>query len=153
MKASYTLRTLSAFLLPLTLLLSSCGDKKKQDDPAPQAHVVRVHYVAQNVANLGPQVAAGSISPSGATTSYFSEVPANSMDITHDPWTVASGDDFSVIIAFANVRGTQRAPAGSRIVAEILVDGQVRKTAVIDETTAPGSDYVSARATIRASEW
>ncbi|MCC3156430.1 hypothetical protein LJ737_04230 [Hymenobacter sp. 15J16-1T3B] len=157
MKTTYPLRSLFAILLPLTLLLSSCGDDDKKDDPKPATtHQVVVRYNGQNINGLGAAVSAGSVSPSGTATSYFSDNLATTTNISEQkpqPFTIPAGDDFSVTVSFTNVRGTQRAPAGATLYAAILVDGQVRKTVTIDNTTAPGNAYVTASAKILASEW
>ncbi|GAB2965427.1 hypothetical protein GCM10027048_38940 [Hymenobacter coalescens] len=157
MQALYPLRSLSALLLPL-LLLSSCGDDdEKKADPKPATtHSVVVRYNGQNITGLGAQVSAGSTSPGGVTTAYFFDDLASRTNVSEQKpqaFIIPAGDDFSTTVSFTAVRGTQRAPAGAVLRADILVDGQVRKTVSIDNTTAPGNAYVTARATILASEW
>jgi hypothetical protein len=157
MKITIPFRSLFALLLPLTLLLSSCGEDDKKNAPKPAtAHSVVVRYNGQNITNLGAQVSAGSISPNGTGTSYFSDdlsAQTNVSEQKPQPFVIPAGEDFSVTVSFTNVRGSNRAPAGAVLRADILVDGQVRRTTVIDSSTPAGTAYVTSRATILASDW
>lgn len=157
MKTRYPLRALFALLMPLTMLLSGCGDDEKKDNPKPkEPHIVVVRYNGQNINGLGGQVSAGSISPTGTTIPYFNDNLATATNISEQKrqeFMIPAGDDFSVTVSFTNVRGTQRAPANAVLRADILVDYQVYKTVVIDSSTPAGNAYVTASAKILASEW
>lgn len=158
MKQLATLRYLLFVLLFASA--SACGsdDEKKQDDPKPEptTHIVGVRMQGAGLTNLGARVSGGTNNTEGTDPQQvFFLTPANATINQESflPDKVSADREFYTTISFENVRGTSRAPSGSYLTVDILVDGQVKKTIRIDDTTVPGATYVTARTSILTSEW
>ncbi|RZK15650.1 MAG: hypothetical protein EOO56_22420 [Hymenobacter sp.] len=130
-------------LLPVLLFASACS---KQEDAAPRM-VVAVHYTAGGSAmQLHGRINVGNVdsTTSAHPGNYFS-VPVTSptLDVTRtvltDPPAYLDNYDLTVQVSLAAAeRGP--VPSGTFVQADILVNGQVLKTARVDATTPLGQD-------------
>ena len=137
---------------------SACGDDDKQDDPKPQStsHTVSVRMTGAGLTGLGARVSGGTNNTEGTDPQQvFFLTPAGATINQQEtlPEKVPSTREFYTTVSFENVKGTSKAPSGSYFTAEVLVDGVVKKTVRIDNTTAAGAAYVTARVSIRTTEW
>ncbi|TGE04767.1 hypothetical protein [Hymenobacter fodinae] len=142
----------------LLVTATACGKEEKQDDPqpAPTMHQVEVRYSGAGLTDLGAFINVFTNTPAGSDSSkVFSHAITNptiqARAVPRDMFS--SARDFTVIVAFKKVQGATQAPAGSYLMAEILVDSQVKKTVRIDNTTTPKGSYVTAKATVQGTEW
>jgi hypothetical protein len=138
---------LLASLMPLPALLFAPACSKKED--ATPHTVVSVHYTAGGSAMqyLG-RIDVGNIDHANTHPgSYFSALVTSptldgTREILTDPPAYLDDYDLTVKVYMkAAERGTTATypiPPGTFVQAEILVNGQVRKTARVDETTTLG---------------
>lgn len=151
-----TLSRLRYLIFPLLMATAACGDEDaKKTDPSPAQHQVEVRYSGAGLTGLGARISGGSTNPEGTNPQQvFSISPATAtVSATQAIGAVSAAREFNTTISFESVRGSSRAPSGSFLTASIVVDGVVKETLRIDNTTAPGTVYVTTRASIVRSEW
>jgi hypothetical protein len=129
----------------LVALLSGCT---KKDTPAPPT-VVAVHYTAGGAATqFRGRIHVGNLDRAGQNPGNYFDVLVNSstLDGTREVVTGVPSylDDYDLTVK-VYLEGAERGtiatypiPAGTFVQAEILVNGQVRKTVRVDETTTLG---------------
>ncbi|MBD2716700.1 hypothetical protein KBK19_16770 [Microvirga sp. STR05] len=156
------MKRLPIFSYPVAALLcciiSACNesDAKKQDDPKPTAtqHTVQVRYSGANIEGLGARISGAAISTDGQTVvnNFDTLLPEANVSDVLSIGQVLTVYEFSTTISFENLR-TARAPLNSYLEADILVDGLVKRSIRIDHATAPGTTFVTAKATIKPDSW
>ncbi|OUJ71794.1 hypothetical protein [Hymenobacter crusticola] len=136
-------------------LLSCADDNVRTDGPAPTMHDVKVRYTGAKLSGLGAYVNAGCNKEdgSGTATNMNSDIADASVQGTIRSYKVPTSKDYYVTLAFKQVKAGTRAPRGAYLKADILVDDVLRKSIQIDNTTAPGAQYVLDQATVQHDEW
>jgi hypothetical protein len=163
MKRLYALHYLLFVLLFATASACSKDDDKSNapqpSAPKPSSHLVQVRYSAVGVVGLGGVVSMGSYKD-GDTRFLNAAVLAVRTATTNgftDVGQVDSDRTFSLSLAFELVKTGDKVPAGSYVLADILVDGLVKKSPRIDSTTPNGVQYgvpyPLARVLITEQEW
>jgi hypothetical protein len=136
------------YALRLSILVALLAGCTKKDTPAPPT-VVAVHYTTGGAAmQFRGRVHVGNLDHAGRNPGNYFDVLVNTPTLAGTREVVAGMpaylDDYDLTVqvyleaAERSTIATFPVPAGTFVQAEILVNGQVRKTVRVDETTTLG---------------
>jgi hypothetical protein len=121
------------------LLLTAC----KKKTVAPKPHFVEVRFAGANLTSLQPYISAGSTQRGGpGVVNHYHQFPTDAnFNGSTGLLQVPAGYDFTLNVSMMAIRPPQRVPAGASLKAELVIDGQVRKTLVMDSNTNSLDQY------------
>ncbi|UYZ58445.1 hypothetical protein [Hymenobacter latericus] len=139
-------RLLALPLITASLLLTSCGDDKKED-PSP-TKAVRIVITSVNAGGAlstnQPGIYTSTLGASSnveyetATQTTGENAEYNSTNrpsVTYDYPTVKKGEKFNIQLSFDRIRTPNRIQGNTSLTAEIFVEGSSVKRIILDNTT------------------
>ncbi|GAB3295340.1 hypothetical protein ACFQT0_21995 [Hymenobacter humi] len=131
MKRAFTTNLLSAVLLCVSL--ASCGDK---EDAKPKEHDVEVRFQATAIpSNYTGQWYVEENDGSGATTTFATNPNSTESRIHKASRAKVKGNEIEAMVRLSPVTSTATLSVSTSIKADVVVDGVVKQTIMVDRNT------------------